>query len=108
MQQPLSAPPRNRRLHVAAAFLVAGVFLSLPPLSYIHDRLTTVDNTAHFRPGKNLERPHERQTAVVIVACRAPTGEPDRRPCGRTVSDGRLAPQSILDTLVAPRAPPAC
>jgi hypothetical protein len=108
MQQPRSASPRNRWLHVVAALLVAAVFLSLPPLSYLHDRLSTVDNTAHFRPGKNLERPHERQAAAVIVACRAPTGEPDLRACGRTASDGTLAHQSILDAFAVPRAPPAC
>jgi hypothetical protein len=108
MRQPPSASLRNRRLHVVAALLVAGVFLSLPPLSYLHDRLSTIDNTAHFRPGKNLERPHERQTAVALTSSGAPTGAPDLRPFGCTASGRTFPRESILDAFAAPRAPPAC
>ncbi len=107
MQQLVSTSPRNHWTYLIAALLAAGVFLSLPTLSYVHDRLSTADNTAHFRPGKNLERPHERH-AVVATAIRIVVTAPGDDPASLVTGPTPPALRLSVRPSQAPRAPPVC
>ncbi len=99
----------HRRVHRAAALLVACVFLTLPTLARLHDHLSAIDTDGGFRLSKNIERPHERQAAAIAIAVAVGPRQsgPDLSVAGATVIVAACWPTAPTLVAVSDRAPPA-
>ena len=100
---------KSRSFMCAAAWLLVTVFACVPALSRVHDHLSSSDRAAGFRFSKNIERPHERLTAVPLLVIAGTLL--DNRDLSPTANAAALdTPPSHSDALPAPgpvRAPPA-
>jgi hypothetical protein len=96
----------RQRIFQAAAIVVVCVFASLPTLTRVYDRLSTHDDVGRFRLSKNLERPHEKITAVGVAApaIRVANGPAWNR---SLVDLCPVVPASGFCAPLGPRAPPA-
>jgi hypothetical protein len=100
------ADASRRSVHLIAALFVAAAFLSLPTLSYAHDLITTADNGSHFRPGKNIERPHEQQSSALAADVTTALPGRDRSSCWRVADLAADSRGTALAASASPRGPP--
>ena len=98
---------RFQRCMGAAAWLLVIAFACVPALSRVHDRLSLSDQTAGFKPSKNVERPHDRHTPAGLIAVGAAAPAGHSLPAERVTPQGR--PNVATGLSIAPRplrAPP--
>ena len=81
------------------------VFASVSTLTRLHDRLSTRDDVASFRPSKNLERPHEKFGATVAAPSIA-TAAAAQPLIGEVTDPIGVAPTNAPAAPVPSRAPP--
>ena len=94
-----------RRIIHVVALAVIWVFVSLPALARVHDRLSTRDDVSSFRPSKNLERPHEKIVAVEVTVPPVPVATAPAWHESPVDRCNRALAAACSDPL-APRAPP--
>ncbi len=100
--------PEWQRYMTAAAWLLVLSFACVPALSRVHDRLTLIDQSAGFKPSKNLERPHDRNIPVALVVTHATVPDAYSSRAGDVGIQGRRAVAEQTPYAPRPlRAPPS-
>ena len=97
----------SRRWIQVAATLLPAAMMFVPTLTYSHDRLARSDDGAHFRPGKNIERPHEQHSWAAVSPLSPSHAVREETRDGRVVVAARATTDSPVGPPTVPRAPPA-